>query len=165
MKELYDSNLLTHQDLWIDDIGLDVIHQSPTQAAVRSVKAFRLLKASLEASSLVWSKKKTVFVCTSGAAKAAVERLRTSEDPPIALTSTDLGLDCGGGVRHRVTKHRSRFHKAAGRGPWRPKTVKSKSGWSKVRYSQWASMAIRQQESHREGLSGSVSCMLRLWVA
>ena len=115
MKELYDSNLLTHQDLWIDDIGLDVIHQSPTQAAVRSVKAFRLLKASLEASSLVWSKKKTVFVCTSGAAKAAVERLRTSEDPPIALTSTDLGLDCGGGVRRRVTKHRSRFHKAAGR--------------------------------------------------
>ena len=79
------------------------------------MKAFRLLKASLEASSLVWSKKKTVFVCTSGAAKAAVERLRTSEDPPIALTSTDLGLDCGGGVRRRVTKHRSRFHKAAGR--------------------------------------------------
>ena len=115
MQELYDSNLLTHQDLWIDDIGLDVIHQSPTQAAVRSVKAFRLLKAALEASSLVWSRKKTVFVCTSGAAKAAVERLRTSEDPPIALTSTDLGLDCGGGVRRRVTKHRSRLHKAAGR--------------------------------------------------
>ncbi|CAE7258263.1 unnamed protein product [Symbiodinium sp. CCMP2592] len=98
MQMLFDSKLLTHQDLWIDDIGLDVIHQSPTQAAIRSVKAFRLLKAALEESSL-----------------AAVERLRTSEDPPIALTSTDLGLDCGGGVRRRVTKHRSRLHKAAGR--------------------------------------------------
>ncbi|CAE7247768.1 unnamed protein product [Symbiodinium sp. CCMP2592] len=115
MQMLFDSKLLTHQDLWIDDIGLDVIHQSPTQAAIWSVKAFRLLKAALEESSLVWSKKKTVFVCTSGAAKAAVEKLRTSEDPPIALTSTDLGLDCGGGVRRRVTKHRSRLHKAAGR--------------------------------------------------
>ena len=115
MQKLYDSNLLTHQDLWIDDIGLDAIHQSPAQAAIRCVKAFRLLKDALEASSLVWSKKKTVFVCTSGAAKAAVEKLRTSEDPPIALTSTDLGLDCGGGVRRVVTKHRARLHKAAGR--------------------------------------------------
>ncbi|CAE7475133.1 CACNA1S [Symbiodinium sp. CCMP2456] len=74
-------------DLWIDDIGV----------------LFGVVQ------------KKTVFVCTTGAAKAAVGRLRTADEPPVAVTATDLGLDCGGGSRRRVGKHKARVQKARGR--------------------------------------------------
>ncbi|CAE7555002.1 eag [Symbiodinium sp. CCMP2592] len=100
---------VSHADLWLDDISVDVSHADPEVAASLALSASRKLEALLSVEKLRINKTKTKFVVNSAKAAKALNSMRVEGDPQVADLVRDLGLDSAGAKRRRVTHALKRF--------------------------------------------------------
>ncbi|CAE7504637.1 unnamed protein product [Symbiodinium sp. CCMP2592] len=100
---------VSHADLWLDDISVDVSHADPEVAASLALSASRKLEALLSVEKLCINKTKTKFVVNSAKAAKALNSMRVEGDPQVADLVRDLGLDSAGAKRRRVTQALKRF--------------------------------------------------------
>ena len=81
-----DSAMVTHLDLWLDDISMDFVGRSASAVAQNSIKTFRLLKGELLQRKLPINVGKTKIVASNQeVAKQLRQRLEPG-DPMHSLT-------------------------------------------------------------------------------
>ena len=102
-------------DIWIDDLTLDSVNESPLQVASDSLKLFKGLKQDLESKGAQISISKTCFVTSSTEAAKALEKLLDKSDPQVKTMNRDLGITSAGGRRRVLGLAENRRKKAAGR--------------------------------------------------
>ncbi|CAE7214837.1 unnamed protein product [Symbiodinium sp. CCMP2592] len=100
---------VSHADLWLDDISVDVSHADPEVAASLALSASRKLEQLLSVEKLRINKVKTKFVCNNAQATKALNSLRGDADPQVADLVRDLGVDSAGAKRRRLTQALKRF--------------------------------------------------------
>ena len=94
---------VSHADLWLDDISVDISHADPEIAASLALSASRKLESLLSIEKLRVNKTKTKFVVNNAKAAKALNRLRADDDPQVTDLVRDLGLDSAGAKRRRVS--------------------------------------------------------------
>ena len=114
-ERLSATGLITNLDTWIDDISIDVADADADHAADRTVRAYRLLAASLGQEELVLSQAKSAFVCSDKVTEKRLRALLRPGDPPILSLVRDLGVDSAAARRRRVANSNARLAKARGR--------------------------------------------------
>ena len=92
---------VSHADLWLDDISIDIAHQDAEIAASLSVEVYRSLKRLLHEEGLELNMGKTKFVVNNAKSCKALRAM--------AELVKDLGLDSAGAKRRRVTTAMKRF--------------------------------------------------------
>ena len=102
-------------DIWIDDLTLDSVSNSPLQVASDSLKLFRGLKQDLDSKGAQISISKTCFVASSTEAAKALGKLLDESDPQVKTMNRDLGITSAGGRRRVLGLAEHRRKKAAGR--------------------------------------------------
>ena len=102
-------------DIWIDDLTLDSVNESPLQVASDSLKLFKGLKLDLESKGAQISISKTCFVASSTEAAKALGKLLDKSDPQVKTMNRDLGITSAGGRRRVLGLAENRRQKAAGR--------------------------------------------------
>ncbi|CAE7805903.1 pol [Symbiodinium sp. CCMP2592] len=100
---------VSHADLWLDDISVDVSHADPEVAASLALSASRKLEDLLSVEKLRINKTKTKFVVNSAKAAKALNSMRVEGDPQVADLVRDLGIDSAGAKRRRVRNALKRF--------------------------------------------------------
>ena len=100
---------VSHADLWLDDISIDIAHQDAEIAATIGVDVFRSLKVLLREEGLRLNTDKTKFVVNNAKAKKALVAMSGQRMPDVAELVKDLGLDSAGAKRRRVTTALKRF--------------------------------------------------------
>ena len=100
--EVFRSGLVSNLDTWIDDISADMVAKAPDKVAVKSVKVFRMLQASLGQEQLTLSSSKSAFVCTDKDTQKRLQQLLRPGEPPVLGLVKDLGVDSAGARRRRV---------------------------------------------------------------
>ena len=100
---------VSHADLWLDDISVDISHADPEIAASLALSASRKLESLLSIEKLRVNKTKTKFVVNNAKAAKALNRLRADDDPQVTDLVRDLGLDSAGAKRRRVSHALKRF--------------------------------------------------------
>ena len=86
-------------DIWIDDLTLDSVSNSPLQVASDSLKLFKGLKQDLDSKGAQISISKTCFVASSTEAAKALGKLLDDSDPQVEAMNRDLGITSAGGRR------------------------------------------------------------------
>ena len=100
---------VSHADLWLDDMSIDIAHQDADIAAHLGVDVFRSLKRLLQEEGLELNMSKTKFVVNNAKSKKALKTLCGQGMPEVAELVKDLGLDSAGAKRRRVTTSLKRF--------------------------------------------------------
>ena len=100
---------VSHADLWLDDISIDIAHQDAEIAASLGVEVFRSLKLLLHAEGLELNMSKTKFVVNNAKSKKSLKAMCGQGMPEVAELVKDLGLDSAGAKRRRVTTSLKRF--------------------------------------------------------
>ena len=100
---------VSHADLWLDDISIDIVHQDAEIAAHLGVDAFRSLKCLLHEEGLELNMSKTKFVVNNAKSRKALTTMCGRGMPEVAELVKDLGLDSAGAKRRRVTTSLKRF--------------------------------------------------------
>ncbi|OLP76903.1 hypothetical protein AK812_SmicGene43110 [Symbiodinium microadriaticum] len=88
-------SFVSHVDLWLDDVSLDIIGEDPVAVASAALDAYRSLHASLGLEGLEVEATKTKFIAGSSRAKAALNQLRRPAEPETADLVKDLGRPDG----------------------------------------------------------------------
>ena len=83
--------------------------------AKQAYASFRLLRDLVSEAGLPLSVDKSCFICSSPQARKELTSWLQSGDPPITDHVRDLGVDCGGGCKRRVSITRNRFGKGSAR--------------------------------------------------
>ncbi|CAE7388393.1 unnamed protein product, partial [Symbiodinium microadriaticum] len=141
-ERLSATGLITNLDTWIDDISIDVADADADHAADRTVRAYRLLAASLGQEELVLSQAKSAFVCSDKVTEKRLRALLRPGDPPILSLVRDLGVDSAAARRRRVANSNARLAKARGRSGKLAKLKVETSPWigaGQMRGSVWQS--------------------------
>ena len=100
---------VSHADLWLDDISIDIAHQDAEIAASLSVDVYRSLKRLLRDEGLELNMGKTKFVVNNAKSRKALRAMAGPNMPEVAELVKDLGLDSAGAKRRRVTTALKRF--------------------------------------------------------
>ena len=100
---------VSHADLWLDDISVDISHADPEVAASLALSAARKLEDLLSVEKLSINKTKTKFVVNNTKAAKALNTMRGEGDPQVTDLVRDLGVDSAGAKRRRVTQALKRF--------------------------------------------------------
>ena len=114
MQVLWNMPELCHLDLYIDDSGYDVEDTEVYVVVQRALKIWRVSQHEFGLQNLPISVDKSAWVCSSRVEIALSKRLKPT-DPSIEPIWRDLGIDCSGGKRRRVTIHKQPFQTASGR--------------------------------------------------
>ena len=107
LKEFHKKYPQLHTDLWINDLGFDVVDKDPHNAARIAIQAYDFVRTELEKDDLKVSAQKTGFVCSNGAVKRILQEQRIHD------VMRDLGVDCTAGRLRRIQTMRGRRSKAA----------------------------------------------------
>ena len=100
---------VSHADLWLDDISIDIAHQDAELAASIGVDVYRTLRRLLQDEGLELNMGKTKFVVNKAKASKALRAMAGPNMPEVAELVKDLGLDSAGAKRRRVTTALKRF--------------------------------------------------------
>ena len=103
-----------HLDVFTDDLTVDCKHQKASVVAQQAYSTFRKLRDAVCEAGLPLSVDKSCFICSSPQSKKELAAWIEVGDPPINDHVRDLGVDCGGGVRRRVSTCQ-RFRKGSSR--------------------------------------------------
>ena len=87
---------VSHADLWLDDISVDVAHQDAEIAASLSVDVYRTLKRLLRDEGLELNMGKTKFVVNNAKARKALRAMAGPNMPEVAELVKDLGRNAAG---------------------------------------------------------------------
>ena len=100
---------VSHADLWLDDISVDIAHPDAEVAATLGVDVFRTLRSLLHSEGLELNMSKTKFVVNNAKSRKALQSMCGQDMPAVADLVKDLGLDSAGAKRRRVTTALKRF--------------------------------------------------------
>ena len=100
---------VSHADLWLDDISVDIAHPDAEVAATLGVDVFRTLRSLLHSEGLELNMSKTKFVVNNAKSRKALQSMCGQNMPAVADLVKDLGLDSAGAKRRRVTTALKRF--------------------------------------------------------
>ena len=94
-------------DAWLDDVSIDLVHESAGVAVQAAVQAFQTFKEAATTEGLTLSEDKTCFVCTTAAAHKLLQKINPKGGPKVELVAKDLGVDSHGGRRRRTGRQAS----------------------------------------------------------
>ena len=95
---------VSHADLWLDDISIDIAHQDAEIAASLGVDVYRTLKRLLHDEGLELNMGKTKFVVNNAKSRKALSAMCGPNMPEVADLVKDLGLDKAGAKRRGPEK-------------------------------------------------------------
>ena len=92
-----------------------MVAKAHDKVAVKSIKVFRMLQASLGQEQLTLSSSKSAFVCADKDTQKRLQQLLRPGEPPVLGLVKDLGVDSAGARRRRVATSNAHLQKAMGR--------------------------------------------------
>ena len=99
-------------DVWIDDISIDLVCDSPEKLAHATIQAFRVLKNLLHQHGFSLSPNKTGIIVSDSKIARAIKVVRDVDTPEVHQVLKDLGVDSAGARLRRIPTQRSRQRKA-----------------------------------------------------
>ena len=111
LQKLQSSKFCDHATVWLDDVSADSEGVSPADTALRSYRAFGLLKTEFQSDGLCISTSKTCWVVSDSKTAKALSLLRKDTEPPIRALARDLGTDYAAARRRRITVAQGREQK------------------------------------------------------
>ena len=112
LQKLRSSKFCDHATVWLDDVSADSEGVSPADTALRSYRAFGLLKTEFQSDGLYISTSKTCWVVSDSKTAKALSLLRKDTEPPIRALARDLGTDYAAARRRRITVAQGREQKS-----------------------------------------------------